>query len=241
MTEQTNKAVFRRYLQAFNDGDLDAFDALVAPHYVNHNPTLPDPAPGPDGLKPIVRDLREQAPDLRFEEVQLVAEGALVAAHLLVYGFGPDPVQQIQIERFEDGRIVEHWRATGACTSGRRSEPPAHAASSSGLRSWSRPAPPITCRGATTRSRGPSARDRTAHDPGAELTIRRGPTSPGREGLREPARTASDSHTTGPTSACRATPAGARSLPSAVGVATAGRDGVLARRPYLCSAPASSA
>jgi predicted SnoaL-like aldol condensation-catalyzing enzyme len=111
--QETNKAVFRRYLVAFNDGDLDAFDELVASHYRNHSPATPDPAPGPAGLKPIVRRLREQAPGLRFDEVHLVAEGDLVAAHLIVHGFGPEPVRQIQIERFEDGRIVEHWRATG--------------------------------------------------------------------------------------------------------------------------------
>jgi predicted SnoaL-like aldol condensation-catalyzing enzyme len=111
--QDTNKAVFRRYLQAFNDGNLDAFDELVAAHYVNHNPAIPDPVPGPAGLKPIVRELRERAPDLRFEEMRLIAEGDLVAAHLIVHGFAPEPVQQIQIERFEDGRIVEHWRATG--------------------------------------------------------------------------------------------------------------------------------
>lgn len=112
-TPHTNKALFGRYLQAFNEGDLDAFDELVAETYVNQNPSHPNPLPGPAGLKPIVRQLREQAPGMRFEEVQLIAEGNLVAAHLIVHGFGPTPVQQIQIERFEAGRIAEHWRATG--------------------------------------------------------------------------------------------------------------------------------
>jgi predicted SnoaL-like aldol condensation-catalyzing enzyme len=112
-TEDANKAVFRRYLDAFNTGDLDAFDALIAPDYVNHAPTHPDPAPGPAGLKPIVRELRARVPGLRFEEVRLIAEGQLLAAHLLVHGLGPAPVHQIQVERFEGGRIAEHWRATG--------------------------------------------------------------------------------------------------------------------------------
>ncbi len=112
-TQDINRAVFRRYLRAFNEGDLDAFDDLVAPGYVNHNPSIPNPPPGPAGLKPIVRQLRELAPGLRLEEVRLVAEGDVIAAHLLVHGLGPDPVQQIQLERFEDCRIVEHWRATG--------------------------------------------------------------------------------------------------------------------------------
>ena len=112
-TQEHNKTVFRRYLDAFNRGDLAAFDALVTPGYVNHDPLHPDPLPGPAGLKPIVRERRERAPGLRFEEQALVAEGDLVAAHLLVHGYGAKPVRQIQIERFEAGRIAEHWRATG--------------------------------------------------------------------------------------------------------------------------------
>jgi predicted SnoaL-like aldol condensation-catalyzing enzyme len=92
---------------------MDAFETLVTPGYVNHDPALPDPPPGPDGLKPVVRYLRRLAPGLRFQEVQLIAEGDLLAAHLLVHGFGPEPVRQIQFERFAGGRIAEHWRATG--------------------------------------------------------------------------------------------------------------------------------
>lgn len=110
---EANKAVFRRYISAFNQGDLAAFDQLLTPGYVNHDPSTPDPEPGPDGLKPIVRDLRRQAPGLRFEEVHLIGDGALLAAHLLVHGFGPEPIRQVQVERFERGRIAEHWRATG--------------------------------------------------------------------------------------------------------------------------------
>jgi hypothetical protein len=58
----TNTELMHRYIA----GDLDAFDALIAPDYVNHSPATPDPEPGPAGLKPIVSLLREQTPDLRF-------------------------------------------------------------------------------------------------------------------------------------------------------------------------------
>ena len=111
--QEQNKAAFRRYLEAFNTGDLDAFDDLIGADYVNHNPSQPNPIPGPAGLKPIVQELRSQAPELRFEEVRLLADGDFVVVHLLVHGFGSEPVQQIQIERFENGRIAEHWRSTG--------------------------------------------------------------------------------------------------------------------------------
>jgi predicted SnoaL-like aldol condensation-catalyzing enzyme len=112
--QQRNKAVVRRYLDAFNRGDLEAFDELVTAGYVNHDPLHPDPPLGPAGLKPIVRELREQAPGLRFEELVLIAEGDLVAAHVLVHGLAPAPLRQIQIERFANGRIIEHWRATSS-------------------------------------------------------------------------------------------------------------------------------
>ncbi|SFW91330.1 ester cyclase [Amycolatopsis australiensis] len=108
----TNTDIVRRYLAAFNRGDLAAFDELIAPDYLNHSPSLPGLPPGPEGLKPIVEDLRRQAPDLRFEEVHLLEDGEFVAAHLLVHGFGPQPARQMQIERLRDGRIVEHWRVT---------------------------------------------------------------------------------------------------------------------------------
>ncbi len=110
--EEHNRGVVRRYLDAFNAGDLDAFDDLVAADYVNHSPSRPDPLPGPAGLKPIVADLRRQAPRLRFEEVHLVADRDLVAVHLLVHGFGAEPARQMQVERLRDGKIVEHWRVT---------------------------------------------------------------------------------------------------------------------------------
>ncbi|MBO8195501.1 ester cyclase [Streptomyces oryzae] len=109
-----HKSVFRAYLHAFNTGDLEAFDDLVTEDYRNHDPLHPDPEPGPAGLKPIVSELRAQAPDLRFEEVHLIVEDDLLAAHLLVHGFGEAPVRQIQIERFAGDRIAEHWRATGS-------------------------------------------------------------------------------------------------------------------------------
>jgi predicted SnoaL-like aldol condensation-catalyzing enzyme len=110
--ESHNTAVVRRYLAAFNAADLDAFDELMTPDYVNHSPSIPDPVPGPAGLKPIVTDLHLQAPDLRMEEIHLIAAGDLVAVHLLVHGFGPHPARQMQIERLHNGRIAEHWRVT---------------------------------------------------------------------------------------------------------------------------------
>ena len=50
MSEQ-NRAVVDRMTQAFNDGDLELLDELVAPDFVGHNPLSPKPIQGPAGLK----------------------------------------------------------------------------------------------------------------------------------------------------------------------------------------------
>jgi ketosteroid isomerase-like protein len=107
----TNTELMHRYIAAFNDGDLDAFDALIAPDYVNHSPATPDPEPGPAGLKPIVAMLLEQDPgpalrgpaDRRRRRVRRhLHEGPPVRG-------GPDADR-----KGARRQIVEHWRVTQA-------------------------------------------------------------------------------------------------------------------------------
>jgi steroid delta-isomerase-like uncharacterized protein len=120
-----NARLGRRYFEeVWNRGNLDALDRLLAPTYVNHTPSVPDPPPGPDGLKPIVRALRRAFPDLHYEIRDVVATEDAVVLRVVMTGthrgdlFGLPPtgrrvaVNQINIERIRDGRIVEHWRVT---------------------------------------------------------------------------------------------------------------------------------
>lgn len=48
MTREDNIAAQERFGAAVNSGDLDAFDALVAPAAVDHDPG-PGQVPGPGG------------------------------------------------------------------------------------------------------------------------------------------------------------------------------------------------
>jgi steroid delta-isomerase-like uncharacterized protein len=122
--QRNRRAVERYFGEVWNRGRLDVLDDLLAPDYVNHTPSTPDPAPGPAGLKPIVAALRLAFPDLHYsiEDIVVTEDKAVVrvtmtGTHLgALFGLPPTGrrvrVSQVNIERFHDGRIVEHWRVT---------------------------------------------------------------------------------------------------------------------------------
>jgi steroid delta-isomerase-like uncharacterized protein len=120
-----NEKLARRYFEeAWNRGDVAVLDELLAPDYVNHTPSTPNPPPGPEGLKPIILALRRAFPDLHYEIKDVIATENAVTIRVVMTGthrgdlFGLPPtgrrvqVDQINIEHIRDGRIVEHWRVT---------------------------------------------------------------------------------------------------------------------------------
>ncbi len=125
MTLQANARLIERYFEeVWNQGKVDALDELLTSDYLNHSPGLPDPQPGPEGLKPIVLMMREGIPDLHYNIEDLVLAEDRVAAFVHMTGthtgrfFGIAPsgkaidVRQMQIEWIRDGRICQHWRIT---------------------------------------------------------------------------------------------------------------------------------
>jgi steroid delta-isomerase-like uncharacterized protein len=120
---QENKAVVRRFLEeAWNERNFDLIDELVAPDARHHDPTdPPDLPPGPEGEKQLLQAQQSAAPDARIEIQDMLAEGDEVATRWTVYGthegefMGIEPtgneieIDGIQIDRIEDGQIVEKW------------------------------------------------------------------------------------------------------------------------------------
>lgn len=120
-----NRRIIERYFEeVWNEGRLDVLDELLAENYVNHTPSTPNPPRGPGGLKPIVAAIRRAFPDLHFKIEDIVATPDRVVARTQMTGTQLGPlfdipatrrpisVMQINIERIEAGRIVEHWRVT---------------------------------------------------------------------------------------------------------------------------------
>jgi predicted ester cyclase len=108
----------RLLLEGFGQGDMSVLDEVVAENFIEHQQGLPQ---GREGLKEVIRDLRRAFPDLSYTVVQMVADGDKMWGHFRARGtnegpfMGQDPtgkvmgIDAIDISRFEDGKMVEHW------------------------------------------------------------------------------------------------------------------------------------
>lgn len=90
--------------EMFVDRDVTALDRyFVKGNYLQHNPGLPN---GTDALRHVIPNL---GPDFIYEQGRVVSQGDLVMIHTRYTGWGPKPMVAVDIFRFEDGRIAEHW------------------------------------------------------------------------------------------------------------------------------------
>lgn len=121
-TTERNKAVVRRFFEAWNSRQPGAFDDLVAPNVVRHCQATPGLDVGSLGdLKEFLRLDTEAFPDSVQTVRHLVAEGDLVAAWAAYEGtqrgpMGPFPPSGARAQfdfgaafRMEGGKIAEWW------------------------------------------------------------------------------------------------------------------------------------
>jgi steroid delta-isomerase-like uncharacterized protein len=117
-----NKELVRRlYEEAFNDGDLELVDELVADDVVTHNPIILDAPTGPDSIRGGLEMIRKAFPDFHVEVVDLIAEGDRVAAFLTMSGTNEGDYRRggatrkrgtmraFFIWRIADGKLAESW------------------------------------------------------------------------------------------------------------------------------------
>ncbi len=122
---ETNKILIERYFNdIWNNRNLNLLDEIISQDYINHSPSIPNPQPGPKGLKPIIEEMFTGFPDLHYDILDLIITEDKVASRLNVTGthkqklWGIEAagkqfnVSQINIERIKDGKIIEHWRLT---------------------------------------------------------------------------------------------------------------------------------
>ena len=118
---EDNKAVARGVFEAWERGDLDALDGLVAGDAVDHDAYNPFREEGLEGLKKLVQMYVGAFPDTSFAIEQQVAEGDLVATRWTATGThqgelmgNPASGRSVKItgtaiDRIQDGKVVESW------------------------------------------------------------------------------------------------------------------------------------
>jgi predicted SnoaL-like aldol condensation-catalyzing enzyme len=99
-----NKAlVLDAMTSLFQRHDATAVERLYAPHYIQHNPDIPQ---GRDALQALVDGLSS---DVYYEPGLIIAEADMVAIHGRIRGWGDVPQVVTDIFRIENGRLAEHW------------------------------------------------------------------------------------------------------------------------------------
>jgi len=119
MSEE-NKAIVRRWVEAFNEGNLDAVDELLTDTYIRHDPNSPE-VRGPEEEKQLIVMYRSAFPDFRFTVEDMVAEDNRVATRLGISAthkgelLGIPPTENrlsltaLEIYRLREGKIDEQW------------------------------------------------------------------------------------------------------------------------------------
>jgi predicted ester cyclase len=124
-TIERNQHLIEIYFnKIWNEGQLEWLEEIIAPDYINHSASMANPEPGPKGLYPIIQSIRNGFPDLHYEMKDLMITEDKIVARVVMTGtllgelWGIQPngkrieVNQINIERIENGMIKEHWRVT---------------------------------------------------------------------------------------------------------------------------------
>jgi predicted ester cyclase len=121
-TLRRNKAVVLRFnREVIEQGDLAAFEEIMAPEFVNRT-AIPGMSPGRDGMLVMLNHvLRPAFTDLRVEIHDQIAEGDKVVTRKTIHGthsgrlqdVGPTgkavAIEVIDIVRLRDGQYLEHW------------------------------------------------------------------------------------------------------------------------------------
>ena len=123
MSEEDNKAVIRRWIEAFNERDLQGEADVLASGFVAHVPSPQGPLDleGLEAWRQFTAPFVEAFPDLRLTIEDIAAEGDTVAARVAFRGTHRGEFQGIpptgkevnftsmEFNRMVDGKVQEHW------------------------------------------------------------------------------------------------------------------------------------
>jgi steroid delta-isomerase-like uncharacterized protein len=121
VSAEENKAVIRRWIDAYNERDLQAEADVLAPGFVAYVPAAPGPLQGLEAWRQFSGPFAEAFPDLRLTVQDIAAEGDTVAARVAFHGTHRGEFQGIpptdkkmafssmEFNRVVGGKVEEHW------------------------------------------------------------------------------------------------------------------------------------
>jgi steroid delta-isomerase-like uncharacterized protein len=116
-----NKEIVRRLATEPWTGNFDVIDELVADDYVGHDPAMPEPTRGPEGVKQFVNQYLVAYPDASLTVEEQIAEGDYVATRWSARGTQKGDLMGISatgkqvtvtgmtISRIAGGKVAEEW------------------------------------------------------------------------------------------------------------------------------------
>ena len=121
MSTEQNKAAVRRLWEGFNAHNLDVWDEVCTPNYINHDPGLPVPDADLQTIKQIIGGLQAAFPDMTSSEEDLIAEGDKVVVRMTFRATHKGEFMGVAasgkavtfsgifIDRLTGGKIAEQW------------------------------------------------------------------------------------------------------------------------------------
>ena len=122
MAVTEDMATIRRFWEGFNSHNLDIWDEVCAPGFINHDPGLPTPDADLATIKQTIANLMFGAfPDLQAIEQDLFADGDKVVTRRILRGthrgefMGIAPTGKevsaggVWLSHLSDGKIKEQW------------------------------------------------------------------------------------------------------------------------------------
>ena len=121
MSQEVNEAAVRGLWEGFNAHNLDAWDEVCTPNFVNHDPSLPVPDADLPTLKEIIGEFQVAFPDLNVSEEDLFSEGDKTVVRNTFRGTHKGEFMGVAasgkevtftgtfISRLAGGKIDEHW------------------------------------------------------------------------------------------------------------------------------------
>ncbi len=107
---EKNKAVVKRYFEAYNNKDEAVFDEIISPDYIDHGQSayVGSPGRGIDGAKNDLKFSLDRLDDLKYVVEEMIASPAypdLVGAYWkgslttkTTYSNTPEPINQLAIK-----------------------------------------------------------------------------------------------------------------------------------------------